>query len=205
MEDNILEYKDTQITQSESIVELAAAISKAQGQLTGAKKGSDNPFFKSKYADLAEVWDTARKPLSDNGLSVVQMTTVNNGQVHLVTQLQHSSGQFIRGFYPLIPTKKDPQGYGSAITYARRYCLAACVGIAQEDDDGNAASKHAQKRLLDKKTRDSVYEQTIEALQTGDAEGLRQIWNEFSAEEKIELWGEFSAKDRFAIKALQKL
>lgn len=127
--------------QSESIKELATALAKAQGVMEGAKKDSLNPHFKNKYADLESVWDAARKPLTDNGLSVVQiplgMSDRGHLQVHSV--LMHVSGEYIGGTIE-IPAKMDAQGIGSAITYARRYALAALVGIAPEDDDGNGAT-----------------------------------------------------------------
>ena len=127
--------------QSESINELAAALAKAQGRIKGALKDTSNPFFKSKYADLASVWEACRSALSENGLSVVQTTTCDNPEsVTVETQLIHSSGQWIRGCLTMRPAKSDPQGIGSTITYARRYGLAAIVGVAPEDDDGNAAS-----------------------------------------------------------------
>lgn len=127
--------------QSETINELAAALAKAQGHIKGAAKDTNNPFFKSKYADLASVWEACRSALSDNGLSVVQTTAGDNAEtVTVETQLNHSSGQWIRGSLTMKPTKADPQGMGSTITYARRYALAAMVGVAPEDDDGNAGS-----------------------------------------------------------------
>lgn len=128
--------------QTDTINELAEALAKAQGEIQGATKDTDNPFFKSKYADLAAVWDACRSPLSKNGLSVVQQPRAFESQLRLVTRLMHSSGQWIEdeGF-PLLLTKQDMQGLGSATTYARRYGLMAAVGIAPEEDDGNAASK----------------------------------------------------------------
>lgn len=126
--------------QSEQINELAAALAKAQGAIKGAAKDTANPFFKSKYADLASVWDACRTQLTANGLSVIQTMDDSQGGVTVVTTLAHSSGQWIRGRLTMKPVKDDPQGIGSAITYARRYALAAMVGVAPEDDDGNAAS-----------------------------------------------------------------
>lgn len=123
-----------------SINELAAALSKAQAEIIGAKKDANNNFFKTPYADLASVWDACRQPLTKNGLSVTQTTDVSeNGVMILVTTLLHSSGQHIQGRYPIQPVKNDPQGLGSAITYARRYALQAIVGVAPTDDDGEAA------------------------------------------------------------------
>lgn len=122
--------------------ELATALAKAQAAIKPALKDSVNPHFKSKYADLSAIWESCREPLSKNGLSIVQTMDFDAGEVWLKTTLLHSSGESIDGRYPLRPIKQDPQGFGSALTYARRYCLAALVGIvADEDDDGNAASQ----------------------------------------------------------------
>ena len=121
---------------------LAAALAKAQARITTAKKDRENPFFKSSYATLASVWDACRHPLADNGLAVVQTTEIGaDSVVILVTRLIHESGEEVVSHYPVVPTKNDPQGYGSALTYARRYCLSAMVGVAPEDDDGNEASQ----------------------------------------------------------------
>jgi hypothetical protein len=129
------------VEQSEQINELAAALAIAQGQITGALKDSANPFFKSKYADLASVWDACRKHTSENGLAVIQTTMANESGAYVVTTLAHKSGQWIRGFLPIKAKDDGPQAQGSGITYARRYALAAIVGVAQVDDDANAASK----------------------------------------------------------------
>jgi len=142
-------------TMSAEIGEIAGALSKAQGAIESAAKSSDNPFFKSKYADLAEVWKAARKPLADNGLSVVQLTQGGPTLITVVTILAHNSGQWMRSELTLQPVKADPQGLGSAITYGRRYAMAAICGITQEDDDANAASgknnEAAKKGKPDKK------------------------------------------------------
>lgn len=122
--------------QSDSIDELAAALSKAQLSISAALKDSNNPFFKSKYADLTSVWSACRKELSENGLSVSQVLDGMN----LVTTLMHSSGQWVRGSCPLILVKQDMQSLGSSVTYARRYSLAAICGVVQDDDDGNLAT-----------------------------------------------------------------
>jgi hypothetical protein len=135
--------------QSENIANLAHALSIVQGKLTHAKKDSANPFFKSKYADLESVWDACRELLSRNGLSLMQfpgttfMEVVNDIQVttiSLTTILTHESGEFISQEMSVPLTKIDAQGAGSALTYMRRYALAAVVGVVQADDDGNAAS-----------------------------------------------------------------
>ncbi len=126
-------------TMSQEIGELAAALAKAQGAIHGAAKGSDNPFFKSKYADLSEVWSACREQLSSNSLAVVQTTEPCSEGVIVVTTLVHSSGQWMRGKLRMRPEKNTPQAIGSTITYARRYALAAIVGVAQVDDDAEAA------------------------------------------------------------------
>lgn len=136
--------------QSEQINELAEALAKAQGQMQNAKKDSTNPHFKSNYADLAAIVTAIRQALSDNALSHVQATQVDElGNVTLVTTLAHKSGQWVRSFYPVRPVQANPQGFGSALTYARRYSLAAITGMAaeDEDDDGNAASAGTPKQV----------------------------------------------------------
>ena len=127
--------------QSESIGALAAALSKAQADITGALKDSSNPFFKSKYADLASCWDACRKQLAANNLAVIQTVYVHwdSGQTMLATTLAHSSGEWIRSELPVLTKDMSPQAQGSSITYARRYALAAIVGLAQIDDDAEAA------------------------------------------------------------------
>jgi ERF superfamily len=126
---------------SEQINELAAALSKAQAAIRPAAKESVNPHFKSKYADLAAIWAACREPLTANGLAVVQLPIeAAAGHVGLTTMLLHSSGQFIQSTAVVRLVKDDAQGMGSAITYLKRYGLAAMVGVvADDDDDGNAA------------------------------------------------------------------
>jgi hypothetical protein len=128
------------MNKSESINELATALSKAQGQMGGAKKDSDNPFFKSKYADLASVVEAIRGPLAEQGLSYVQLPVVTEREeVQIETALLHSSGQWISSVVTVPVAKLDAHGYGSALTYARRYGLQSMVGVPAMDDDGNAA------------------------------------------------------------------
>ena len=134
---------------SETIGALAAALAKAQSQISGAVKDAANPFFKSKYADLESVWQACRKPLTDNGLSVVQTTQSTNEGWVLVTILLHSSGEWISGEMPILAKDHSPQAQGSAITYARRYALAALVGIYQTDDDAEAAMARKPDLKLD--------------------------------------------------------
>lgn len=127
------------IHKSENIADLAAALAVAQGEIVGALKDSANPFFKSKYADLASCWDACRLPLTKNGLAVIQTTEPTDGGLMLVTTLCHSSGQWIAGRLPVCAKDDTAQAQGSGLTYARRYALAGIVGLAQIDDDGEAA------------------------------------------------------------------
>lgn len=133
--------------QSESVKELNTALAKAQGELFAAKKDSINPHFKSKYADLASVWEACREALSSNGLSVTQMPAeFQNNVMTLVTRISHSSGEWLEQTMTCPVGKPDPQGIGSCLTYMRRYALAAVVGVYQDDDDANSASYAPKER-----------------------------------------------------------
>jgi hypothetical protein len=130
---------------SEQIEVLAAALCKAQAAIEPPVKTEKNPFFKSTYADLAEVWRVIRKPLTDNGLSVVQTASGGeHGSVTVETLLLHSGGQWIKSESRGEQSEKGAsavQALGSAITYLRRYSLMAMLGLAPVDDDGNEADK----------------------------------------------------------------
>ena len=129
------------VRRSDSIAALAAALAKAQGEIEGASKDKTNPHFKSAYADLASVWGACRAPLSKNTLAVLQPSFTDGPRVTVTTILVHSSGEFIESDLTMVAGQNTPQGIGSCITYARRYALSALVGVAPEDDDGNAASQ----------------------------------------------------------------
>jgi hypothetical protein len=134
------------MNKSELINELATALAKAQGELENASKSSNNPHFKSKYADLAEILNTVRPVFASHGLSVTQCPSFEAGIVSVETILMHSSGQWITSVISAPVSKLDAQGVGSAITYCRRYSLASVAGIAQEDDDANSAVGHAPRQ-----------------------------------------------------------
>jgi len=128
---------------SNSIKELATALCKFQGEVEKIKKTETNPFFKSKYASLSDILDVIRDPLSRNDLSFVQFPS---GMYGLTTMLMHTSGEWMSESYTMEPTKKDPQGAGSVITYQRRYALGAILGLnIDEDDDGNRGSQPAKQ------------------------------------------------------------
>lgn len=149
---------------SEKIDELGAALSKAQGILEAAKKDSNNPFFKSKYADLASVWESCRAALSSNGLSIVQSPEESDSGIAVVTMMIHSSGQWIRSRYTMPVSKVDAQAVGSAITYARRYALSSIVGIAPEDDDGNGAAEKPPTKQQSQQEKKPVQKQETKTL-----------------------------------------
>ena len=147
---------------SATVKVLATALAIVQGQLTFAKKDSKNPFFKSNYADLESVWDACRSLLSDNGLAIMQFPgDYVDGNMTLTTIMTHSSGEWVAQNMSLPVSKPDAQGAGSAITYMRRYALAAIVGVVQADDDGNSASEKATV-VADKAT--SITPQQISSI-----------------------------------------
>ena len=128
------------MNKSEQINELAAALATAQGQIKNAVKDSQNPFFKSAYANLASVRGVIQAPFAENGLSVTQLLGNDAYGVTVETVLLHKSGQWLSGVVSVRPVKDDPQALGSAVTYARRYSLSAVAGVASEtDDDGESA------------------------------------------------------------------
>ena len=131
--------------QSDTIANLAAAMAAAQSEMGAAIKGSSNPFFKSKYADLGSVIEAIKPHFAANGLSYVQFPISSENAVGVTTRLMHSSGEWLEQEYYIPLGKMDAQAAGSAITYARRYALQAIAGIPAEDDDGNAASQSAPK------------------------------------------------------------
>lgn len=133
------------IKHSDELGELYTALSAFQTEVINPKKDQNagQGKFSYKYADLSEVWDAIRKPLTKQGLSIEQMPDYIDGTLFIATTLAHKSGQYKTGYYPVIPTKQDPQGLGSAYTYARRYSLLGAVGIhpENEDDDGKEGSE----------------------------------------------------------------
>ena len=133
---------------SESISKLAAALVLAQTELGGAKKGAANPFFKSKYADLATVIEAIKEPLNKNGISFLQVVIPEGVETLLV----HSSGEYIGCVTPVVVAKaNDPQALGSAITYSKRYGLQSILGIPSEDDDGEKAMNRQSKPVVESK------------------------------------------------------
>lgn len=127
---------------SEAIDKILPALIKFQTSVCSVGKNKSNPHFGSRYADLSAIMDEARPILGENDLGIVQnLVESSPDEVRLLTTLYHTSGQWFSSLITLKPSKTDPQGVGSAITYARRYSLSPLLGIVtEEDDDGNAAS-----------------------------------------------------------------
>jgi hypothetical protein len=181
------------------MTEFAAALVKAQSQIEGAKKDSKNPHFKSSYADLASVWDACRDALHANGFSVIQGGELLDDHWVMKTTLLHETGQASSSYVPLLNSKGDMQGLGSAMTYARRYGLAAIVGVCPEDDDGNAASEKPAK--VEPKAAPDGYQDWLDNIAATADEGtetLKQTWAaspaEFRAFIPKETWESIKAR-----------
>lgn len=126
---------------SESLVKISKALLDAQMSISFASKDATNPHFKNKYADLPAVIDAIKEPLNKVGVMFMQTgSPSDDGCLHLTTRLLHESGEWIEDTLVMPLPKQDPQGYGSAMTYARRYALSAMTGLYQDDDDGNVGS-----------------------------------------------------------------
>lgn len=128
------------MTTSESIEKLAAALVQVQATAGPALKQSNNPAFRSKYADLSAVWEAVREPLAKAGVAVVQEAVLTDLGVAVSTRLIHASGQWLETEPLTVPlNKRDAHGVGSGVSYGKRYSLSAALGVVADDDDGNAA------------------------------------------------------------------
>ena len=175
---------------SEQINELGTALAKAQKVMKGAKRDSANPFFKSKYADLASVSDACRDALADNGIAVVQSpSSTEDGRVSVETMIVHASGQWMSETLSVKPKDDGPQALGSVITYLRRYALAAFAGVAPEDDDGEAAEgrKSATAAKPVKPAGFDDWLADIEAVSQEGTPALEGAWKKSKAEYRSHL------------------
>lgn len=183
--------------QSEQIDKIVPALIKARGNFAAAVKDGANPHFKSKYVTLDGVVAAVNGALLESGIFQTQPTEVTDTGTILHTRFLHTSGQWIGSAYPVHPVKNDPQGEGSALTYARRYALMALAGIAPEDDDGNAATS-AATRDNDREAED--VRSWIDAITAcADSHGLDALAREIavsglSASSKLKLRSAFSAQ-----------
>ncbi len=194
---------------SETLAALAADLALAQAEVEGAAKGRVNPAFKSKYADLASVWEACREALTSHGLSIIQSPgPISDGRMEMTTMLLHKSGEWVRGSLTIPLGKVDAQSYGSATTYARRYALAAFVGVAPEDDDGMAATKakpagsRVDPNSLASKKREGVFEELQSAIDGCETLDDLTAWVSAHADELKELpqmWRD-GLRDRYALR-----
>lgn len=190
----------------DSIDKLSAAMAKAFPAIEGAVKGKVNPAFRSKYADLSAVIDAIKPHLVEHGLWFLQRTHPVDGGVGVETVILHASGQSMScGVLRLPAAKQDAQGYGSALTYARRYSLMAAFGVPAEDDDGNAASARGndapQARqngsggtgapAIEEGRRKAVLA-SLKACET--RADLTSLWNELSSAEQDAFRQQFNDK-----------
>lgn len=149
------------------MIKVSAAFVKAQKEFSPALKTSVNPHFKSKYADLSSCVEAVIDALNNNGIALLQKTHEDRKGVIVETIFVHESGETLSAGTLFVPSpKNDPHGYGSALTYARRYSLMAACGIAPEDDDGNAAIKATHK------PKDVVKEDTYEDYQKAHKDSM---------------------------------
>lgn len=193
------------MNKSDNIDALANALAKAQERMEAASKDSANPFFKSKYADLTSVTGAIRDAIKGSGLSYIQTSHDCEDSAAIETVILHESGQWISGGIVRVPVSKgDAQGYGSAITYARRYSLSAVFGVTVEDDDGNAATKAKPKEqitpsvgvaeTLSLDQRHAMEDLAAEVINRCVAEDFQGAADhiksfEFTPEEKTFMWG----------------
>jgi hypothetical protein len=188
------------MNKSESIKELSAALAKAQSEMSNPKKNADNPFFKSQYADLAEVINVSKPVLARHGLSIIQLPGFDDGLVTVETILAHESGEWVSGVMSMMPVKHDPQGLGSCVSYIRRYSLAAVAGLAQEDDDANTATHPvtpnppAAKRKAPPKTKTGKDEVLTQLKGMTNMDAITSLWRSLDEATQAETRDAFSQK-----------
>jgi hypothetical protein len=183
------------VKRSESIVNLAKSLAAAQGEMHNPKKDTPNTFFKSLYADLAAVRDCVIPVLSKHKLAVMQLITEHDEKPACITILMHESGEYIETTMYLRPVKQDPQGIGSASTYARRYQLQSIAGVAAEaDDDGNHASGgHTNGNGHAKKLQPQPKQDPEEAPDTALVDDLERTLRECISLNELETCGQLVA------------
>ena len=201
---------------SENIDALCASLVKAQLKMKNPPLDSENPFFKNQYASLCGVRDTVTPILAEQGLAVTQLLSHEPDGIVCETVLVHQSGQWLSSAFYMPATKKDAQGYGSAITYARRYALMAICGVVGDvDDDANAATHKPTKEAVtptagaweaipDKRKSRLIdlVQVCVEALNNSEPNEAIRIINDagLDADEKVAIWTRFDSKQRSAMK-----
>lgn len=193
--------------------ELASALVKASSAIGGAVKDKANPFFKSKYADLSSVVEAIKPHLAANGLTFYQQFGTAEGGVMVETVIVHESGQMLPTGGLFVPASKaDAQGYGSAITYARRYSLQTAFGVPSEDDDGNAAAKASHAPVAATMAHEGIevshkVSKIVDAirghLEAGNDYGVLEEEETMSQEEKIAAWSLLTSGEKSKIKKIK--
>lgn len=211
------------MNKSESIKELSTALAKFSLVLGGAIKDATNPHFGKSYADLASVCDAIKAALGNTGLSYVQIAHDTERSAAIETVVLHSSGEWLSTGVVSVPVSKaDAQGFGSALTYARRYSLSMAFGVAPEDDDGNAAAKAPPKAATRPITPNGPGKELWEsaeaeqksflvdcltavrdALTTSPEAAAGAFYTDLKMdmEEQGAIWSQLNSKERAAIKA----
>jgi hypothetical protein len=212
-------YETVQREQEYLDMKASASFVRAQAGFGAALKTSTNPHFRSRYADLSACVEAVIDSLHKNGFALMQKTHECESGVAVETILMHESGEQISGGILRVPaSKQDPQGYGSALTYARRYSLMAVCGIAPEDDDGNAASKPVKKMQIpanvagqdyldkcDEQERALILDFAME-IEKDDDQGAFDAYTKakqtLDTEQQAALWSKVSSQKRTAIKKI---
>lgn len=204
------------MNKSETISKLAVALHKAQGQIKAAIKDATNPHFRSRYADLSSIVEAVKAPLLAEGIVFLQGIEDGENGVAVETMLLHTSGEWMSSVLKIPASKQDAQGYGSAITYGRRYGLQSMCGVPAEDDDGNAATASAATSGVIKPTEgargrvDPKRRKTVEDTATQIKDALKEerdfdayaLCEDFrDADEKVYLWSFLDSKERSRLTA----
>lgn len=159
--------------------QLIEAFLKAQKEMGNAVKGSNNPYFKSKYADLNSVREACTSILNNHGIVIMQPMVRIDGDDYVQTILLHESGEKIESFTKILcKSSNDPQAYGSGVTYARRYGLQSLVSLGAEDDDGNLATKIDKDKILKELGKYKTVEELGKAYKNLTIEEQKSISNE---------------------------
>jgi hypothetical protein len=173
------EINNTPVRSSETIGKLSLALSKAQIEFDKAVKSSNNPFFKSKYADLATIINSTKEYLCANELSVMQFMSGNVMEVSITTRISHSSGEWLESTISGKPPKQDAQSQGNVCTYLRRYSQAAILNIAQEDDDGNSVRLKDEVKKVKQKIYEPVKQEAL--IDTAGIDHLQGLFKELNS------------------------
>mgnify|MGYP003653041611 CR=1 FL=1 len=170
---------------SEQLNELYTALALAQGEIESAAKDGKNPHFKSTYATLESVIEAIRGPLSKHGLSMMQLPDfTEQGGVILINRLAHKSGQWLESSYPVTPLQNTPQAMGSALTYAKRYCLMSFL-LVPADDDGNEATKPAPRPLAPPAQMEAPINKAADIMRGVEAEQRRRTAKPTTEEQQV--------------------